>query len=269
MVSLFKTEILDDYSNLIIKDSGDVNPENFPGCKSVKTYRKIEYDPDEIKIMSVKTTRIGKETIKKHNQLEYIISRSHGLDHIDVSECNRRGITVIPMSPFTVPCAEWIRDKLDSSEKNVVIFGNGPISKHFQTLVPCVVFDSKVTKQRAIELINGMKDVTIISTIPLNNNTKHYFNDEFFKNIQTSIKSMISISRGELILNSALCKYLEFHDTKCHLDSVTKDDFYQQINSKCSIYNHTAWKFMSVKYDYMLKDIVDKCLKDLRETHQY
>lgn len=245
-----------------------------PSANILGAYEKPNIqNTDEIKVLSVKFSKVGKTTFDKYKNLEWVVCRSHGVDMVNLDECKRRNIGVVALSPTSVPCASWIKDKI-LEDQNVLIFGNGAISRQLQTkLKNYKVVDSKTPKEELLELIKWAK--TIVSTLPLTDKTKHYFDRNFFQFVEEPI-TFISLSRGELFDNSALLELSVSGKLKLGvfdmLVSEGRDLLSKQKNIRYT--EHTAWcynqpmdkgklgGYVNSQFADNLKEVIDSCLSN-------
>ena len=189
------------YSSVLLKDKGDLVEDVLsllPSVKVLGAYEKPTLDKSKIKVLSVKFSKVGKKTLSDYQNLKTIICRSHGIDNVNVDLTNERNIKVLKTNPSIIECSEWIYDKIEPSCNNVVIFGNGSISKKLQRkLINISVrnVDTKTSKEK-INIYLGEADC-IVSTLPLNPSTKEYFNSELLNHINKPTQ-LLSISRQDV-----------------------------------------------------------------------
>ena len=89
-----------------------LEPENY-SSEALEKYRQIgrvvrygfdqdKYSPEQILVLVVRLkTFIGKELLRKYNNLRYIVSPTTGLNHIDLAECKQRAIEVLSLRDKT------------------------------------------------------------------------------------------------------------------------------------------------------------------------
>lgn len=221
--------------------------------------------------MSVKFSKVGKTTFDKYKNLEWVVCRSHGVDMVNLDECKRRNIGVVALSPTSVPCANWIKDKI-LDDQNVLIFGNGAISRKLQSkLNDFKVVDSSTPKEEIQELISWAK--TIVSTLPLTDKTKNYFDRNFFQYVKEPV-NFISLSRGELFDNSALLEMSSNGKIKFGVFDMLVTDGRELLSKQKNIRytEHTAWcynqpmengklgGYVNSSFAENLKKVIDECL---------
>jgi phosphoglycerate dehydrogenase-like enzyme len=248
--------------------------EKFPDVNVLGAYEKPNIgNPDDVRVLSVKFSKVGKTTFQKYKNLEWVVCRSHGVDMVNLDECRLRNIGVVALSPTAVPCAEWVVSWI-ADERKVLIFGNGSISREIQKRVADFrVVDSKTTKD---EMLSGVEwaDV-IVSTIPLTDNTQSYFGYEFFRSINKEIR-IVSLSRGEVFDNDALIEFSDSGKLKMGIFDMLRPDKRDILLTKENIRytEHIAWAhnqpvekgkvggYVNPQFTQDLKDIVDACLRN-------
>ena len=239
-----KTNSSVDYSNVLLKDKVDLNVEVLsvlPLINVLGAYEKPTLDKSKIEILSVKFSKVGKKTLEDYPNLKTIITRSHGMDNINLNLTNRRNIKIIKTNPSIENCMNWILEKIKGEK--IVVFGNGSISNRLQKEIKCDYVDTKTNKRKLKNLLSQTD--CIISTLPQNESTNEYFNLKMAKQIKNPIQ-LISISR-EKIISKEFIEELEKNNLlqKIHLDS-----------------EHIAWKFGGViydkKYGLSIKKIIDE-----------
>lgn len=252
------------YSYVLIKDKGDVTPELsklLPAVNIIGAYESTSsINTEDIKILSVKFSRTGKTTFDKYPNLQYVICRSHGVDHVNLKETKKRGIKVIATSPDKKPCSDWIYNKIETD--NVLIFGNGSISKELQKkLNDFKVVNSKTNQFEIDEWISTAK--TIVIAVSLTEETKGYFDKQFFDKIKTAV-NIISISRGEVFNNEDMLNSIDKINYG-HFDILSPKLRETLLETgKISYYNHSAWKTSDeqrygIEYIQDLKNVIDSC----------
>ena len=272
------------YQNVILKDKSDITPvvlERFPSANVLGAYDKPDIkNSDDIKVLSVKFSKVGKVTLDRYKNLEWVVCRSHGVDTVNLEECRKRNVGVVATSPTAKPCGEWISDKVTEDDA-ILVFGNGAISKEVQKRVGN--FNIVNTKTDQSEIDRYLKFCkTIIITIPLNKNTKNYFDRTLFSKIQNEV-TIISISRGEVIDNGALLEFISSGKLKIGHFDMLSSDIRSTITSQKNIryYEHTSWQYnqpkdshgklggyVNVEFADNLKSIIDDCLNDdVKQPH--
>ena len=195
------------YNSVLLKDKADLNPivlSYFPKVNILGTYEKPKLDKSKIKILSVKYSKIGKKTLSDYSNIKTIICRSHGIDNINQDLTSERQIQVIKTDPNIIECSEWIYDKIEPSCNNILIFGNGSISKKLQRKLKNVSVKSVDTRTSKDKIHTYIRVADcIISTLPLNTSTENYFNDEILTQIDKSIQ-FLSISRKKVFADGFL-----------------------------------------------------------------
>src|SRR6056300_1418366 len=97
------------YQNVILKDKSDITPvvlERFPSANVLGAYDKPDImTSDDIKVLSVKFSKVGKVTLDRYKNLEWVVCRSHGVDNVNEKEIKSRNIGVVSTNPTTKQCA--------------------------------------------------------------------------------------------------------------------------------------------------------------------
>ena len=181
---------------------------------------------------------------------------------------------MVATAPTAKPCGEWICDKITDDDA-ILIFGNGSISKEVQKRIGNFNVVNSKTEQKEIDrYLKFCK--TIIITIPLNKNTKNYFNRTLFSKIQNDV-TIISIARGDVIDNGALLEFSSSGKLKIgHFDMLSTDIRNTLISQKnIRYYEHTSWEYnqpkdsngklggyVNVEFADNLKKVIDSCLEN-------
>lgn len=266
------------YDKVLLKDKADLTDvvlSRLPHANILGAYESTSHieDPDEIKVLSVKFSKVGKTTFDRYKNLEWIVCRSHGVDMINLELARTNNVGIVALSPTAKPCANWIYNHMET-ERPSVIFGNGSISRKLQEKVDDYrVVDSKTPREDIDKYVK--ESVNIISTLPYTKRTENYFNREFFAKIDHPV-NFISISRGELIDNSALLDFSIGDNLKLAVVDMLvtsgRDILSRRKNVRYT--EHTAWKFnqpmdngklggyVNVQFAENLKNTIDQCLED-------
>ncbi len=250
---------------ILLKDKKDITQEVkdiLGDVEIIGAYESSKHiKKEEVKILSVKFSKVGKLTFEKYPNLQYIICRSHGIDNVNKKEAEKRNIKIIATSPDKMSCTDWLYNKIE--DDSVVIFGNGPISKELQKkLNNSIVINSKTNYIDIDKALLSAK--TIVIALPLTENTKDYFNHSFFDKIKNKV-NIVSISRGECFNNKALLDNVD-KINYAHMDMVSpylRDELIE--TGKVKYYNHSAWKSYDkerygIDYAENLKKIIDDCI---------
>ena len=172
------------YQTVLLKDKSDISEvvlQRLPSVNVLGAYEKPTLNKDDIKVLSVKFSKVGAKTFTDYKNLEWIICRSHGIDNVNIEEARRRNIGIVATAPTAKPCANWIFNKITKDE-DVLIFGNGAISRELQKKIKnYTVVNSKTTQEEVDENLLVCK--TIVITIPLDDKTKKYFDRTFFSKL--------------------------------------------------------------------------------------
>lgn len=266
------------YQNIILKDKSDITPvvlERFPSASVLGAYDKVDTtNADSVKLISTKFSKVGKVTLERYKNLEWVVCRAHGVDTVNIEECRKRNVGVVATAPTAKPCGEWICDKITDDDA-ILIFGNGSISKEVQKRIGNFNVVNSKTEQKEIDrYLKFCK--TIVITVPLNKNTKNYFNRTLFSKIQNDV-TIISIARGDVIDNGALLEFSSSGRLKIgHFDMLSTDIRNTLISQKnIRYYEHTSWEYnqpkdsngklggyVNVEFADNLKKVIDSCLEN-------
>jgi len=250
--------------SILLKDKSDlVGVENYiPNAYILGAMEKSDHIPvNDIKVISTKFSKVGKTTLEKYPNLEWVVYRGHGTDHINLDLCRKHNVGVIPTKPSaeTESCARWMKDKLVDGK--TLIFGNGDISKKLQELISNYdIVDSK-TK---IDKISD-KYQNVVACVPLNKSTENMFNYDLFSS--SICRIFVSISRARCHDNDSLLRLVnEGKVQEMHIDILGTENRDELINTgKVHYSKHTSWKYIDNQnpHDHTeLKDIIDSCLSD-------
>jgi lactate dehydrogenase-like 2-hydroxyacid dehydrogenase len=272
------------YQNIILKDKSDITPvvlERFPSASVLGAYGKVDTENvDNIKLISTKFSKVGKVTLDRYKNLEWVVCRAHGVDTVNIEECRKRNVGVVATAPTAKPCGEWICNKITDDDA-ILIFGNGSISKEVQSRIGNFNVVNSKTEQKEIDrYLKFCK--TIVITMPLNKNTKNYFNRTLFSKIQNEV-TIISIARGDLIDNGGLLEFSSSGKLKVgHFDMLSSDIRSTLVSQKnIRYYEHTSWEYnqpkdskgklggyVNVEFADNLKKIIDNCLdNNVKDPH--
>jgi len=245
-----------DYRSVLLKDKGDLVSEVlslFPSINVLGTYEKPTLDKSKIKILSVKYSKVGKKTLSDYPNLKSIICRSHGIDNVNEGLTSERNIEVLKTNPNGDECSKWLYDKIEPNNKNILIFGDGSISKKLQRKLndeKVRVVDTKTSSDKINIYLNEAD--CIVSTLPLNKSTEKYFNDVLLDKINKPTQ-LLSISRKNVFENGF----------------ITSDKFYSVDTDE----EHISWKYKLnedgkyySEYGNNLKSIIDGCPKNNNRT---
>lgn len=251
-----------------------------PSINTLGAYEKPTLDKDNIKVLSVKFSKVGKKTFTDYKNLEWVVCRSHGIDNVNIEEARKRNIGIVATAPTAKPCANWISNKIKEDD-SILIFGNGAISRELQKKIGNFnVVNSKTSQEEIDRYLKFCK--TIVITIPLNNSTKNYFDRTFFSKIKNEV-DIISISRGEVFDNGAILEFSVSGKLRNgHFDMLTSDGRERLTERKeIRYYEHTSWQYnqpkdshgklggyVNVEFAETLKMVIDSCLEDrVQDAH--
>ena len=258
--------------NILLKDKSDlVGVEDYiPNAYILGAMEKSDHIPvNDIKVLSTKFSKVGKTTLEKYPNLEWVVYRGHGTDHINLDLCRKHNVGVIPTKPSaeTESCAQWMKDKL--VDGTTLIFGNGAISKKLQELIvgdyEFDVLDSSDKINKISELSRGGEYQNIVACVPLNKSTENMFNYDLFSS--TKCRIFVSISRARCHNNQALLWLVnEGKVQEMHIDILGSYGRKKLIKTgKIHYYKHPSWKYIENKnpHDHgELKSILNNCLSN-------
>jgi lactate dehydrogenase-like 2-hydroxyacid dehydrogenase len=253
--------------NTLLKDKSDLTDvENFiPNSHILGAMEKAVGIPtQDIRVISTKFSKVGKTTLDKYPNLEWVVHRGHGVDSVNLKLCKQHNVGVVATSPNTNGCAHWIKDKL--IEGDCVIFGNGVISKKVQGIVEenFKIINSKTDSATIKHIMSQSNFKNIIATVSLNDSTKTMFNEELFENCNSV--NLVSISRAECHDNLALLSLINSGKiASAHIDTLGTELREELVSlwPKVKYYYHTSWDFLGEKNDHKkLSEIINDCLND-------
>jgi len=251
--------------NILLKDKSDlVGVEDYiPNAYILGAMEKSDHVPvNDIKVISTKFSKVGKTTLEKYPNLEWVVYRGHGTDHINLDLCRKHNVGVIPTKPSaeTKSCARWMKDKLVDGK--TLIFGNGSISKKLQELIDGEydIVDSSTTIDK---ISNEYQNV--VACVPLNKSTEKMFNYDLFFSSKCSI--FVSISRAGCHDNQSLLRLVNEGKVKeMYIDILDTDNREELISTgKIHYSKHTSWKYIENQnpHDHTeLKGMIDGCLSN-------
>ena len=133
---------------IVFKDKKDIQyaPETFSQnvpYRLMGAYGSLDFVDRNIRVLSVQFSKVGKKTYDAFPNLEWIVARSHGIDNVNLDECEKRGIGIVNTNPYAESTARWIQQHL-AGVGTVGFVGYGAIAKNVK--VPNkLVFNSKNT----------------------------------------------------------------------------------------------------------------------------
>lgn len=265
------------YQQVLLKDKSDISEvvlQRLPSINVLGAYEKPTLNKDDIRVLSVKFSKVGLKTFTDYKNLEWVVCRSHGIDNVNIEEARKRNIGIVATAPTAKPCANWIHHKIKEDD-SILIFGNGAISRELQKKIGNFnVVNSKTNQDEIDRYLKFCK--TIVITVPLNERTKHYFDRTFFSKIKNDI-DIISISRGEVFDNGAILDFSVSGKLKHgHFDMLSSDGRKVLLEQKpIRYYEHVSWEYnqpkdshgklggyVNVEFADTLKMIIDSCLED-------
>ena len=252
---------------ILLKDKSDlVGVENYiPNAYILGAMEKSDHIPvNDIKVISTKFSKVGKTTLEKYPNLEWVVYRGHGTDSINLDLCKKHNVGVITTNPKaeTESCAQWIYDKIEHTG-HTVIFGNGVISKRLQLMMdtPYDVVDTKTPSKNIRNWLQDVDLVNVVSCVPLTKQTENMFNYDLFSSSTCCI--FVSISRARCHDNQSLLRLInEYKIQEMHIDTLgTKHRDELLKTNKVHYYKHTSWDYLGLRNTHdKLKNIIDSCL---------
>ncbi len=248
---------------IVLKDKKDV--QNAPDTFLQKVphilmgaYDGLDFVDKDIRVLSVQFSKVGKKTYDAFPNLEWIIARSHGIDNVNLEECEKRGIGIVNTNPYAESTARWIQQHL-TGVGTVGFVGYGAIAKNVK--VPNkLVFNSKNTKEDLLKLAENSN--TLVITVPQTKETKHIIGEEVLSIFSGKI---VSVGRWDIIDNKALLKNID-RITHAYIDTLGETKQQELLDTgKVTNSKHTAWS-TGFSYDgpyfTKLEYIINDCLNN-------
>lgn len=240
------------FDTVLFKDKSDLNDfvADFPGCLTLGTYEKTQSTYPGVKILSVKSSKVGKTTLARFPDLEWVVCRSHGYDNVNLMDCNARNVGVVTTSPTAENCARWCVSNIDEKSDLVVLFGNGAIGNRVLELLgnrPVIVITSRSENPTglyvyATRAINASKFPTIIVTVPLNKSTEGLIGGGLLDNVTTPTQ-IISISRDGVFDDDSLIEFTNAGKLRNgHFDMISTR-VRNELKDRINYYSHTSWTY--------------------------
>lgn len=238
------------FNAVLFKDKSDLDEfvDVFPGCLTLGTYEKTNDTYPGVKILSVKSSKVGKTTLARFPDLEWVVCRSHGHDNVNLNDCQARNVGVVTTSPTAENCAEWSIDKVDENTDLIVLFGNGAIGSKVLGLIngiPTVVVTTRNNDTTAVvNAINSAKYPTIIVTVPLNDSTKGLFHSKWLDKITVPVQ-IVSISRDDVFDDKSILKLVKDGKLRRGDFDMMSTKLRESLKSSDTIkyYGHVSWKY--------------------------
>lgn len=243
------------FNAVLFKDKSDLDEfvDVFPGCLTLGTYEKTNDTYPGVKILSVKSSKVGKTTLARFPDLEWVVCRSHGYDNVNLRDCQAKNVGVVTTSPTAENCARWCIDKIDVDSDLIILFGNGAIgSKVFGMIEskPVVLVTSRNSDLTSVvNAINSAERPTVIVTVPLNESTTKLFNKKWMNDIEVPIQ-IVSISRDDVFDDDSMFKFIEDGKLRSGHFDMLSPTIRTRIKSKYPFtdadvvyYGHSSWKF--------------------------
>jgi lactate dehydrogenase-like 2-hydroxyacid dehydrogenase len=238
------------FDTVMFKDKSDIVElvKEFPDCLTLGTYEKAKDVYRGVKILSVKSSKVGKTTLARFPNLEWVVCRSHGYDNINLVDCHSRNVGVVTTSPTAENCARWCVDKIDPQSDFIVLFGNGSIGSVVSSLIdsiPKMIVTSKDNDMGVVvEAINNSSFPTIIVTVPLNDSTKKMFTHKWLSSLKVPVQ-ILSISRDDVFDDDSILKLIEDGKLReSHFDMASPQlrAYFTPLN-RIFYHGHTSWKY--------------------------
>ncbi len=256
-----------DYNWLLLKDKKDLTPEflsYFPNSKVSGCYDKLDGVDTNIKVLSVKFSKVGAKSFVCFPNLKYIVCRSHGIDNINLALCKQHNVQVIATYPTSQFVAEYIiyHIKELNAQPPYLYFGYGNIAKeviklsHTESQTDYFV-DSKTDLafiQPALLNVN-----TLIVTVPLCNKTCLVIDKGLLENFKGTI---ISIARSDVLNNKDLLDAIKIGNINYLVADCLNTEYRDELlaTNKVTFTHHTAWNFNFNEQTYIqaVKQVIDK-----------
>ena len=254
------------YENVLLKDKSDLDGvcEIIPASNILGAMEKPNLPFQDIRVISTKFSKVGKTTLEKYPNLEWVVYRGHGTDSINLDLCKKHNVGVITTNPKaeTESCAQWIYDKIEYTG-NTVIFGNGVISQRLQMIMdtPYHVVDTKTPSKNIRNWLQDVNLVNVVSCVPLTKQTENMFNYDLFSSSTCCI--FVSISRAKCHDNESLLRLInEYKIQEMHIDTLGTEHRDELLKTnKVHYYKHTSWDYLGLRNTHdELKSIIDSCL---------
>ena len=258
---------------IVFKDKKDIQyaPETFSQnvpYRLMGAYGSLDFVDRNIRVLSVQFSKVGKKTYDAFPNLEWIVARSHGIDNVNLEECEKRGIGIVNTNPYAESTARWIQQHLAGDWRiggsgihfgTVGFVGYGAIAKNVK--VPNkLVFNSKNTKEDLLKL--AVNANTLVITIPQTKETKGIIGEAV---LSVFFGKIISVGRWDIIDNKALLKNIE-RITHAYIDTLGETNQQELLDTgKVTYSKHTAWSTgfsYDEKYFHNLESIIKKCLNN-------
>ena len=248
---------------IVFKDKKDIQyaPETFSQnvpYRLMGAYGSLDFVDRNIRVLSVQFSKVGKKTYDAFPNLEWIVARSHGIDNVNLEECEKRGIGIVNTNPYAESTARWIQQYL-TDEDTVGFVGYGAIAKNVKVSNK-LVFNSKNTKEDLLKL--AVNANTLVITIPQTKETKGIIGEAV---LSVFFGKIISVGRWDIIDNKALLKNIE-RITHAYIDTLGEINQQELLDTgKVTYSKHTAWSTgfsYDEKYFHNLESIIKKCLNN-------
>ena len=247
---------------VILKDKKDLNTLKLKGW--TKEGYKIVGSQDEIirdlevKVLSVKFSKIGQKTFDAYPNLKWIVCRSHGYDNVNIELVKKYNVGIVCTNPNTLQVAQWILDKVKGNK--VLVLGGGRIGKMFSKIYKGKV---KLITSKTHYDLNIIKDydTIVISSSPT---SKPILTKEILDNFNGGI---VSVSRPCCVDNKLLLESIQKGKISyAEMDMLDKDLRENLLQTgKCKYYKHTAWGNDKISFDEKYFDAlfteINLCLK--------
>lgn len=248
---------------IVFKDKKDIQyaPETFSEnvpYRLMGAYGSLDFVDRNIRVLSVQFSKVGKKTYDAFPNLEWIVARSHGIDNVNLEECEKRGIGIVNTNPYVESTARWIQQYL-TDDDTVGFVGYGAIAKNVKVSNK-LVFNSKNTKDDLIKL--AVNANTLVITVPQTKETKHIIGEDVLSIFSGKI---VSVGRWDIIDNKALLKNID-RITHAYIDTLGETKQQELLDTgKVTNSKHTAWSTgfsYDEKYFTKLETVISNCLNN-------
>ncbi|HEX2868962.1 MAG TPA: phosphoglycerate dehydrogenase [Ignavibacteriales bacterium] len=225
----------------------------------------------DIDILVVRSTVVNAETIKKSDKLNLVVRAGAGVNNIDVSAANQKGVYVancpgknsvavaelaiglmisldrrIPGNVIDFKAGKWNKAEYSKAEgllgKNLALIGVGNIGKevaHRALALGMNVYGKDISRIEgvAIKDFSEMDQILPIADVisihlPLTSETRHLFDKKMFSYVKPGA-IFINTSRAEIVDEEALMEAVKTKGLKAGLD-VFKDEPEGKSGDVCS-----------------------------------
>lgn len=254
---------------ILFKDKVDLSDElknEYPEALFCGSREPITEDMKDIEILSVKTTIVDSDLLKKFPDLKWIVNRSNFADNINMKHCEDRNIGIINTYPSTTQVSDWIESRIKKRYylPYYAICGDCPISEAFKTKFKYIhMLNCKTPESKIRDHLSSTN--TLIVAMPLTTHTKGIINKEVFSLLPKG-SSLISVSNGLVINNEDLLDAIESgkinHADIDRLNAHKRDELIE--TGKVTFHKYKSWKHNLDDTEYVesIKEHIDSIIAD-------